>query len=265
MPDVVEQLTFSATEAIVDAGGVYELPVPTDPIDGSFLIYHYDEKSGDGIQFKVITDAGHELVDELQAQSSEQLLVTGASRCTLHWDNSEAWLTPKTISYSVKIVSAGCVKAKLEERLLHAAEHGPISVLRDCFRRGLGVECASKDGHTPLMRAALSSGLYRGQTVGALLEMRADTTATDRHGNTPLHLCALGGNHTTLALLIGHGAQLEAQNAEGATPLHLAAFTGKTEAVECLLTAQADPTVVDARANSTLHLAAGAGHAATVR
>ena len=261
----LEQLTFSATEAIVDAGGSYELPVPTDPVDGSFLIYHYDEKSGDGIRFTVTTDAGRELVDELQARSNEQILVTGATRCTLRWDNTDAWLTPKAISYSVKIVSAGCVQAKLEERLLHASEHGPLSVLRECLGRGLSIECTSKDGHTPLMRAALASGLHRGETAKLLLEARASTHAIDRHGNTPLHLCALGGNRTTLALLVERGAELHALNAEGASPLHLAAFTGRADAVEYMLGARADPNVADARSNGALHLASAAGHTACVR
>ena len=54
-PQPVERLVFSATEAIVDAGGVFELPVPIEA-DGSFLIYDYEEKSGSGIHFTVVKD-----------------------------------------------------------------------------------------------------------------------------------------------------------------------------------------------------------------
>ena len=257
--ELPERLVFSATECVVDAGGVYELPVPTDAMEGSFLLYQYEEKSGDGIRFTVTTDGGRELVDEIQDRSSEQLHVTGAERCTLRWDNTDSWLTPKALSYSIKVVSAGCVKARLEQKLLHAAEHGPLAVVRDCLARGLAVDCTSAQGHTPLMRAALSGSAER---TRPLLEARASINATDRHGNTPLHLCLLGraAEPSLVELLVQGGANLHAANAEGATPVHLASFVGGTAALECILHLRADPNVADARGNSALHLAAAAGH-----
>ena len=55
------------------------------------------------------------------------------------------------------------------------------------------VPCSHGVADTPLMRAALASALHRGETARLLLDSGASTVATDRHGNTPLHLCALGG------------------------------------------------------------------------
>ena len=42
--DTPDTLVFSATECTIEAGGSYELPVPTDP-EGSFVLYEYHEDS----------------------------------------------------------------------------------------------------------------------------------------------------------------------------------------------------------------------------
>ena len=60
--DTPDTLVFSATECTIEAGGSYELPVPTDP-EGSFVLYEYHEKTGEGVRFTVKTDSGRELVD----------------------------------------------------------------------------------------------------------------------------------------------------------------------------------------------------------
>ncbi|KAL1515449.1 hypothetical protein AB1Y20_002074 [Prymnesium parvum] len=249
--DAPPPLVFSAREATVEAGGVYELPVITDPVEGSFLLYHYREHSGVGVRFTIHTSAGRELLDELQPEAKDQLLVTGASRCVLRWDNTASWLTPRTLSYSVRVVSAGRVHSSLLSRLLHAAEHGPLPLLRE------------RASPPPLPRRG-GEARRHAERRARPPQAKASVAATDRHGNTPLHLSALRGNAPTLSLLLEAGDELQPRNAEGATPLHLAAFSGHAGAVERLLAARAEPDLLDARHSAPLHLAAAAGHAAAI-
>ena len=151
----------------------------------------------------------------LQARSSGQLLVPkGVSSCELRWHNTDAWVTAVAFGYTVKVVKASGVVARLEERLLHAAAYGPVGVLRECLERGLAVECRSREGHTPLLRAAISGSA---EAAALLLDANADPTATDRHGNSPLHLCALGSASSAqvevlCGVLVARGASLQARN-----------------------------------------------------
>lgn len=262
MAEGVGALVFSASEAHVAAGGVYELPIPSDQLRGSFLIYRYSERTGNGIRFTITTDGPLPLVDEMQVESRDQLLLSG-EMCTLRWDNTDSWLSPRLISYSVKVVSPSELQAKMARKLLYAAEHGPPADLHECLGRGVSLETTNSQGHTPLMRSALSCD--GGERTDILLKARASPYACDANGNSAAHLCAVGGCRGTLETLLEAGARQDATNADGATPLHLAALGGKFEAVDLLLSSGAAAGVADTRGNMPLHLAAAAGHAQCVR
>ena len=293
-----EALVFSATEASIDAGGTHALVVPMDSKNGGFISYDYSEAGGEGVTFSI--DAGQSrdrrLLEELQPRSSDRLHVAGgdADTCVLTWANTETWLAPVTLSYTVRVVSMAVVRGRLERRLLAVAVQGPAEAVPACLAAGnIGVDCSdATTGHTPLMLAALHG---RADTLGALIRAGASVAATERHGNTSLHLAALAGARAPVirALLEG-GAAVNARNAEGATPLLMASFrrapppassassspsaaaaladgsrAGEKgdgdETVSSLLAARADARAVDMRGNTALHYAASTGRAALLR
>lgn len=208
------------------------------------------------------TEGGRLLLDELQPRSSEQLHVppgvTGET-CRLKWSNSESWLAAITLSYTVRVVSMAGVKARLQARLHHAAEHGTTSSLQEALGKGIAVDALDAKGYTPLMRAALAS---RSAAVAALLAARASVDKTDRRGNQPLHLAAVASSDVAcVKALLSGGADVHARNGDGATALALAAFRGHADVVSELLGAGADPCATDGSGTSALHLVAMAGHA----
>lgn len=262
--DIPDTFTFSATECIIEAGSTYEVPVPlTDHPDGCFLIYKWNEKVGGATHFTVHTDAGRMLLDEVNHQSNGRLHVSQASRLTLRWDNSSAWLNALTVAYEVKVVSDRGVQNTLRARLLHASRAGPLSLVEQCLDRGVPVESVDDSGYTPLMLAVLSQ---QRATAELLLSRGAATSASDRRGNTPLHLASLQrAPAVVVQLLLEAKAEALARNEEGMAAAHIAAFTGGAEALGLLLAASpgsADSR--DAHGNTPLHLAASAGHASVL-
>ena len=198
-------LTFSATERVVEAGGRWELPVPLTDSDGCFLLFQYAEKGGEMIRFTVKTDSGRMLLDETRAQSSGRLHVAQASRLTLSWDNSNAWLNSVSVGYNVRIVSDRGVEHTLRLRLLHAARNGQDVLTKECLDRGVPVDSTDEAGYTALMLAVLGRQQL---TAELLLQRGASLAAHDRRGNSPLHLASLqqesGASHARCACPLAH-------------------------------------------------------------
>lgn len=77
------------------------------------------------------------------------------------------------------------------------------------------------EGMTPLHIAVCTRNMV---IIEGLLSERADTNATDYHGNTALHMALLPGIHRNsdiVKILIKHGANLNAENNRGHTPLYV--------------------------------------------
>jgi ankyrin repeat protein len=60
------------------------------------------------------------------------------------------------------------------------------------------------------------------QAVKFLLDLGADATSVDRHGETALHGAALWGSNDAVRLLVDAGAKLDAVNECGWWPWHVA-------------------------------------------
>ncbi|KAH8145403.1 uncharacterized protein LAJ45_10524 [Morchella importuna] len=107
---------------------------------------------------------------------------------------------------------------------------------------------AAKHGCLDLARLALANG--------------NDASATDTHGQTPLHWASTAGHAHIIRLLLEHGAKPRALNSTGTgiTPLYCAVKNGHYEAVDTLLSFQYGALVTGAGRDETgatiLHWAA---------
>ena len=253
----VDTFTVSTSERLVDPGTVYELPVPLSDPSGGFLVYSWEEKSGEAVRFTVRTDGGRTLLDEVQARSEGRLCVSEASRLSLCWDNAGAWLKTLNVRYSVKVVSDRGVQNTLRTRLLHAARHGLLSAVEECLDHGVPIDGTNESGYTPLILAVLGR---RQPSVELLLRRGASVAACDRRGNSPLHLASLQRVPGVVQLLLDAKADSLARNQDGMTAAHVAAFTDNAEAARMVVTCAEEAFARDAHANTPLHLAASAGH-----
>lgn len=87
--------------------------------------------------------------------------------------------------------------------------------------------------------------------------------ATDKRGQTALHIAAANGHNDVVALLCAvEGADINAKDAQGHTPLMLACMNGREKVVDGLLNMGASLYEQDGEGNTCLHLAAKRGQIA---
>ncbi|MEX0653824.1 MAG: ankyrin repeat domain-containing protein [Phycisphaeraceae bacterium] len=105
---------------------------------------------------------------------------------------------------------------------LHIAAHfGHVELADYLLENGAHVNVL--ETNHPLRRTPLHIALSYNEpaVVRRLVEARADLTARDAHGRTPLHQAA-GRDADLVAFLLEHGADINAENNRGQTPLDLA-------------------------------------------
>ncbi len=89
--------------------------------------------------------------------------------------------------------------------------------------------------------------------VRLLLEHSANVNASDKFGNTPVHLAARGVDHRILLELLSvDGAAIETLNADVRSPLHFASACVRPSSVTSLLNAGADVSTTDANKRQPL-------------
>ena len=121
------------------------------------------------------------------------------------------------------------------------------------------VDVTSRDKHgfTPLHFAARGGDL---REVNRLLSSGAAPNAKDNYSRTPLIYAAREGNSDVAGTLVANGADVHARDKYGSVPLHYAAKGGHRAVVQTLLAAGADRTVKDGRGKTPADLAKAGRH-----
>ena len=117
------------------------------------------------------------------------------------------------------------------------------------------VNCVNNDKRTALHLTVLNR---QPDTVATLLKVGASVNIPDCHGDTPLQLAVIQGDHTLLDLLLSglSGGALLATNSRGHNALHIACVRGDVAAVEKILREDRHMiNIVSREGESALHLA----------
>lgn len=89
----------------------------------------------------------------------------------------------------------------------------------------------------------------------ALLQRKIDVNASDKDGNTALHVASRSSNAALVELLLKHQANPNQLTSSEVTPLALSAFAGSVECCTVLLAHGADLNFCDSQGNSALSIA----------
>lgn len=113
------------------------------------------------------------------------------------------------------------------------------------------------DNDTPLLYCIKKNeAKFTKYAKNLIIDKKADITAIDRHGNTPLH-CACGtGDIEIIKAILNKNAPIDAKNSYNQTPLIIAAFNNQTDAVNTVLIKNPSVNQADSFGNTALHYAA---------
>lgn len=113
-----------------------------------------------------------------------------------------------------------------------AALAGDVDAMRFLVANGADPLRPAKDGTTPVMAAAGTTGFYDLEgnvpesshlaAVRLAVELGGDVNAVNALGNTPLHLATHGGFDSVVKYLAAQGAAINVRNKVGETPLRIA-------------------------------------------
>ena len=147
----------------------------------------------------------------------------------------------------------------MTNHLYDAAHNGNVPEIKSYLSTNFeSLNDEVSDGFT-LLHIAAAFG--QEELVAFLLDRGAlvNKNATNRAGETPLHLAVLFRDEETAARvadrLIANGAELNSAQKGGQTPLHHAVARGSKSVVETLILAGADPMLKDQNGLSPMMLA----------
>jgi len=142
-------------------------------------------------------------------------------------------------------------------QLLEAAYHDDREKLQKLISRGVSVNDSDPSKRTSLHIASSEGHL---DMVRLLLELGADTTVKDIHGNTPMNDAVRHKHDDVCTLIRETGAKVQFHGSMGAVQLCQAAFDGDLEAVKRLIDNGLMVNDADYDQRTPLHLAACEGH-----
>nr|CAI5819029.1 unnamed protein product [Callosobruchus analis] len=164
-----------------------------------------------------------------------------------------------------------CVDDLQRLPLHYAAAYGHYQCAFTLVGIGSPVNVPDANGCHPLHLAAAYD--HEGKVVEYLLEHKADATAEESRGFSPLHYAIAGGNVNGVTLLISHYQKnlensvvkkIVNKRSMDVTPLQLAAKLGSMEILHALTPYYEDVNLSNSRGVTPLILAAREGHAQSV-
>ena len=124
------------------------------------------------------------------------------------------------------LVSSGPLR-DADKRLLAAAGHGQLDLVRAAIADGADVNCRGTNGLTPLLQTIGEESLpfedSRRQCAAVLIEHGAEVDARDGDGQTALIYAARAGRLEMVRLLVEAGAYIVTRDRFHKTPLLYAA------------------------------------------
>ncbi|XP_064092475.1 ankyrin repeat domain-containing protein 29-like [Macrobrachium nipponense] len=155
------------------------------------------------------------------------------------------------------------VCTRFDQRLHAAAVKGDVEdAVRVLDTGRVHVDCADRDGTTPLILAAANGHV---ELVRELLEQGAEPNATRHTGTGALFFAAQGGFLDIVNLLLDNGGKINQASKDGGTALIVAAQCGHWDVVQELLRRGADPQSAMKDRATAVFVAAQNGHTSVVR
>ncbi|KAK8375797.1 hypothetical protein O3P69_008505 [Scylla paramamosain] len=155
------------------------------------------------------------------------------------------------------------VCTRLDQRLHAAAVKGEVEEAVRVLDTGrVHVDCADRDGTTPLILAAANSHV---ELVRELLDQGAEPNATRHTGTGALFFAAQGGFLDIVTLLLDRGCSINQASKDGGTALIVAAQCGHMDVVQELLRRGADPHAAMKDRATAVFVASQNGHTSVVR
>jgi ankyrin repeat protein len=154
------------------------------------------------------------------------------------------------------------LKSDLGSFILISSDLGDLNITALLIDNGADVSATDKHGQTPLHLASWQG--HEG-VAQLLIDRGADFSATDQYGHTPLHVASWTGREGVARLLIDRGADFSATEKYGRTPLHLASRWGHEGVARLLIDRGADVWATDKDGQTALHLASWDGHEGVAR
>ena len=148
---------------------------------------------------------------------------------------------------------------KDEELLFEAIEDGDVELVRYKLFGSRTSSSPDKNNCHPLCQCDRCKKMTKSHP---LTKSHVDTTTTNKHGHTVLHIAALHGVTDVVKLLLDHMVDPSIQTDRQHTPLHFACQYNHSEVVKLLLAADpdADIDITTDSDNTALHFCASNGH-----
>ena len=139
-------------------------------------------------------------------------------------------------SYGNAFSEEFCYLMFIEAPPIHvAAKRGHPDTVNLLLMKGASHSIETKDGLTPLHRAASRVDILSGQVVEALIENGANKDAVTPKGKLPIHAAALSGGRRAFEALVNAGADIHGSMVDGQSFLSIAIQGHQKELVDYLL------------------------------
>jgi len=149
--------------------------------------------------------------------------------------------------------------------LMAAFEAGHATIAKTLVQNGAFISSHSGSKQQAAELLLRECVARRFELAQILVEAKANISATDRQGNTPLMAAFIGGQATLAQMLVQRGAAIPASNQQG-TKLLLAAITiGNVQLAQVLMKAGVNISTTDRQGTTPLIAACAAGHMTLVQ